>query len=165
MDAKKKAQETVHTYQQTLIDLSHRIHDHPELGFAEEQASRWITEVLADARTIAQVSIGLLRQQLPSTIRISGIVTDEGEVANIIPSHAAYEILRCTQNDKDERRVTYGLLLRKEHALHLGIQLSGMHAHLTPDTALFVSTKWRLGMYAVAGVHGQHTCTHALYHA
>jgi hypothetical protein len=43
MDAKKKAQETVHAYQQTLIDLSHRIHDHPELGFAEEQASRWIT--------------------------------------------------------------------------------------------------------------------------
>jgi amidohydrolase len=49
MDAKKKAQETIHTYQQTLIDLSHRIHEHPELGFAEEQASRWITGVLADA--------------------------------------------------------------------------------------------------------------------
>src|SRR5215472_8340364 len=49
MDAKKKAQETVHAYQQTLIDLSHRIHDHPELGFAEEQASRWIIEILADA--------------------------------------------------------------------------------------------------------------------
>src|SRR2546430_4015232 len=49
MDAKQKAQETIHAYQQTLIDLSHRIHAHPELGFAEEQASRWITEVLADA--------------------------------------------------------------------------------------------------------------------
>jgi amidohydrolase len=236
MDAKQKAQETVHTYQQTLIGLSHRIHDHPELGFAEEQASRWITEVLADAgldveagicdlptafraraghgpfhlaicaeydalpkighacghnlmaamaagagiaaaqvaddlgltievigtpaeevgnaggkilllergafegihaamlvhpnpmpfddigevtlavalfdvhytgkashagaapeqginaadaMTIAQVAIGLLRQQLPSTIRISGIVTDGGEAANIIPSHTS----------------------------------------------------------------------------
>src|SRR5947209_2997356 len=30
MDAKQKAQETIHAYQQTLIDLSHRIHDHPE---------------------------------------------------------------------------------------------------------------------------------------
>src|SRR5258708_26207548 len=49
MDAKKKAQETIHAYQQTLIDLSHRIHAHPELGFAEAHASRWITEVLADA--------------------------------------------------------------------------------------------------------------------
>jgi amidohydrolase len=236
MDAKKKAQEAVHTYQQTLIDLSHRIHAHPELGFAEEQACRWITEVLAkaglqveagicdlptafraragsgpfhlaicaeydalpkighacghnlmaamaagagiaaaqvaddlgltievigtpaeevgnaggkilllergafagihaamlvhpypmpfddigevtlagalfdvhytgkaahagaapeqginaaDALTIAQVAIGLLRQQLPSTMRISGIVTDGGEAANIIPSHTS----------------------------------------------------------------------------
>jgi len=49
MDAKKKVQETIHAYQQILIDLSHRIHNHPELGFAEEQASRWITEILADA--------------------------------------------------------------------------------------------------------------------
>src|SRR2546421_4621609 len=49
MDTKKKAKATIYAYQQTLIDLSHRIHDHPELGFAEEQASRWITEVLADA--------------------------------------------------------------------------------------------------------------------
>lgn len=236
MDAKKKAQESVHAYQQTLIDLSHRIHSHPELGFAEEKASRWISEVLtdagfqveagicdlptafraragngpfhiaicaeydalpkighacghnlmaamatgagiataqvadelgltievigtpaeevgnaggkilllergafegihaamlvhptpmpfdavggstlavalfdvhytgkashagvapeqginaADAMTIAQVAIGLLRQQLPSTIRISGIVTDGGEAANIIPSHTS----------------------------------------------------------------------------
>src|SRR5579884_1377472 len=43
----------------------------------------------ADAMTIAQVAIGLLRQQLPSTIRISGIVTDGGEAANIIPSHTS----------------------------------------------------------------------------
>src|SRR6266480_2655259 len=51
MDAKKKAQETIHAYQQILIARSHRIHDHSELGFAEEQASRWITEVeLLDLR-------------------------------------------------------------------------------------------------------------------
>ena len=65
MDAKKKAQETIHTYQQTLIDLSHRIHDHPELGFAEEQASRWITEVLADAGL--QVEAGIC--DLPTAFR------------------------------------------------------------------------------------------------
>jgi metal-dependent amidase/aminoacylase/carboxypeptidase family protein len=40
-------------------------------------------------RSIAQVAIGLLRQQLPSTIRISGIVTSGGEAANIIPSHTS----------------------------------------------------------------------------
>ena len=43
----------------------------------------------ADAITVAQVAIGLLRQQLPSTFRISGIVTDGGEAANIIPSHTS----------------------------------------------------------------------------
>jgi amidohydrolase len=65
MDAKKKAQETVHAYQQILIDLSHRIHDHPELGFAEEQACRWITEVLADAGL--QVEAGFC--DLPTAFR------------------------------------------------------------------------------------------------
>src|SRR5947209_17028969 len=65
MDAKQKVQETVHAYQQTLIDLSHRIHDHPELGFAEEQASRWITEVLADAGL--QVEAGIC--DLPTAFR------------------------------------------------------------------------------------------------
>src|SRR5258708_18153769 len=65
MDTKKKAQETIHAYQQTLIDLSHRIHDHPELGFAEEQASRWITEVLADAGL--QVEAGICG--LPTAFR------------------------------------------------------------------------------------------------
>src|SRR5256714_11484590 len=43
----------------------------------------------ADAMTVAQVAIGLLRQQLPSTFRIGGIVTDGGEAANIIPSHTS----------------------------------------------------------------------------
>jgi amidohydrolase len=65
MDAKKKAQETIHTYQQTLIDLSHRIHDHPELGYAEELASRWITETLADAGL--QVEAGIC--DLPTAFR------------------------------------------------------------------------------------------------
>src|SRR6266550_1247762 len=65
MDAKQNAQETVHAYQQTLIDLSHRIHDHPELGYAEEQASGWITEVLADAGL--QVEAGIC--DLPTAFR------------------------------------------------------------------------------------------------
>jgi amidohydrolase len=32
-----------------LIDLSHRIHAHPELKFEEERAAAWIAEALADA--------------------------------------------------------------------------------------------------------------------
>ena len=39
----------------------------------------------ADAFTIAQVALGLLRQQLPASVRVHGIVTDGGEAPNAIP--------------------------------------------------------------------------------
>ncbi len=42
----------------------------------------------ADAFTIAQVAIGLLRQQLPASIRVHGIVTAAGTAPNAIPDHA-----------------------------------------------------------------------------
>lgn len=41
----------------------------------------------ADAFTIAQVALGLLRQQLPPTVRVHGVVTDGGEAPNAIPEH------------------------------------------------------------------------------
>jgi amidohydrolase len=39
----------------------------------------------ADAFTIAQVAIGLLRQQLPPSVRVHGIVTNGGQAPNAIP--------------------------------------------------------------------------------
>lgn len=42
-----------------------------------------------DAATVAQVAIGLLRQQLPATAIVSGIVTDGGTAANVIPDRAS----------------------------------------------------------------------------
>lgn len=39
----------------------------------------------ADAFVIAQVALGLLRQQLPGTVRVHGVVTDGGEAPNAIP--------------------------------------------------------------------------------
>jgi len=41
----------------------------------------------ADAFTIAQVAIGLLRQQLPSSVRVHGMMTRGGEAPNSIPQH------------------------------------------------------------------------------
>jgi amidohydrolase len=41
----------------------------------------------ADAFTIAQVAIGLLRQQLPSSVRVHGMVTRGGEAPNAIAEH------------------------------------------------------------------------------
>lgn len=40
----------------------------------------------ADAFTIAQVAVGLLRQQLPPTVRVHGVVTNGGEAPNAIPA-------------------------------------------------------------------------------
>jgi amidohydrolase len=42
----------------------------------------------ADAFTLAQVAIGLLRQQLPSGARVHGLVTRSGEAPNAIPQRS-----------------------------------------------------------------------------
>jgi len=42
----------------------------------------------ADAFTVAQVAIGLLRQQLPASVRVHGIVTEAGLAPNAIPDRA-----------------------------------------------------------------------------
>jgi amidohydrolase len=42
----------------------------------------------ADAFTVAQVAIGLLRQQLPTSVRVHGIVTAAGTAPNAIPDLA-----------------------------------------------------------------------------
>jgi amidohydrolase len=49
MDAKSGAREHFDAYRESLIDLSHRIHANPELGFEEEQASTWLAETLTAA--------------------------------------------------------------------------------------------------------------------
>lgn len=46
MDARAGAQERFREIEKTVLDLSHRIHSHPELGFEEENASRWLADAL-----------------------------------------------------------------------------------------------------------------------
>jgi amidohydrolase len=43
----------------------------------------------ADALTIAQTAIGLLRQHIRSTDRIHGIVTHGGDAPNVVPAHTS----------------------------------------------------------------------------
>jgi amidohydrolase len=57
MDAKSGAQERFDSARDELIELSHRIHAHPELGFEEEQASAWICESLSDAGFVVEKGI------------------------------------------------------------------------------------------------------------
>jgi len=48
MDTKTAARERFDSARDGLINLSHRIHAHPELGFEEEKSSGWLCESLAD---------------------------------------------------------------------------------------------------------------------
>jgi len=51
----------------------------------------------ADALTVAQTAIGLLRQHIRQTDRVHGIVTDGGDAPNVVPAHAAATyIVRAT---------------------------------------------------------------------
>jgi amidohydrolase len=52
---------------------------------AHASAAPWKGINAGDAMVIAQVSLGLLRQQLPPGDQIHGVVTNGGEAANIIP--------------------------------------------------------------------------------
>jgi metal-dependent amidase/aminoacylase/carboxypeptidase family protein len=47
----------------------------------------------ADALTVAQTAIGLLRQHIRPSDRIHGFVTKGGEAANIIPAHTAAQYM------------------------------------------------------------------------
>ena len=58
----------------------------------------------ADAFTIAQVAIGLLRQQLPGTVRVHGVVTNGGAAPNIIPeaTQGRWYIRASTTSELDD---------------------------------------------------------------
>ncbi|UXA08166.1 M20 family metallopeptidase [Mycobacterium sp. SMC-2] len=54
----------------------------------------------ADAVTVAQVAIGVLRQQLAPGQLVHGIVTDGGQAVNVIPGHATLQYaMRALESD------------------------------------------------------------------
>jgi amidohydrolase len=57
----------------------------------------------ADALTVAQTAIGLIRQHIRSTDRIHGIVTKGGDAPNVVPAHtsANYMVRAKTIRDLD----------------------------------------------------------------
>lgn len=54
-----------------------------------------------DAATLSLTAVGLLRQQLPSSVRVHGIVTDGGQAPNIIPERSALRVF--VRDDSHER--------------------------------------------------------------
>lgn len=55
---KARAQAAILKERQTCLDLSHRIHAHPELGHEEVRACGWISELLADAGFEVETGVG-----------------------------------------------------------------------------------------------------------
>ncbi|GAB7146192.1 M20 family metallopeptidase [Mycobacterium riyadhense] len=54
----------------------------------------------ADAVTVAQVAVGLLRQQLAPGQLVHGIVTEGGQAVNVIPGHASLQYaMRAVESD------------------------------------------------------------------
>ena len=56
MNAKDATQDRVAGLERTLVDLSHRIHAHPELGFEEEKSSAWVAEASRSFSTSNRIS-------------------------------------------------------------------------------------------------------------
>jgi amidohydrolase len=82
----------VHPFPDELDTLECLAVAHLEVGFrgrsAHASAFPQQGRNAADALTVAQVGIGLLRQHLAADHRVHGIVTDGGDAPNIIPERA-----------------------------------------------------------------------------
>ncbi|MBP1625447.1 MAG: hypothetical protein H6Q07_3469, partial [Acidobacteria bacterium] len=49
MDAKAAARKRFDAARSRVLELSHRIHANPEIGFEELKAAAWISEILCEA--------------------------------------------------------------------------------------------------------------------
>ena len=96
----------------------------------------------ADALTVAQVAIGLLRQHIRQTDRIHGIVTKGGDAPNVVPAHtsARYYVRAKRLDQLDEIRAKVNRCF-EAGALATGatLEISEVeqpYAHMEHDTEL-----------------------------
>lgn len=120
--------------------------DHLEVHFdgreAHAAAAPWEGVNALDALVVAQVAIGLLRQQLPPGDYVHGYVTDGGVAANIIPKHASANYM-CRSLEADRLRVLRG---RVQACFEAGAHAAGAtlrveelglpYSHMVSDRAL-----------------------------
>jgi amidohydrolase len=83
----------------------------------------------ADALTVAQVGIGLLRQHMRPTDRVHGIVTKGGDAANIVPAHAGgvWMVRAATVDDLAEIRD------KVYRCFHAGALATGADLEIDPE--------------------------------
>ncbi|HEV3328581.1 MAG TPA: M20 family metallopeptidase [Acidimicrobiales bacterium] len=120
--------------------------DHFDVTFtgkeAHASAAPWAGVNAGDAMTLAQVAIGLLRQQLEPDDQVHGIVTHGGSAANIIPARVTGRFM-CRSVDADRLAVLRG---RVDACFEAGARATGAtltldavglpYTHMISDTAL-----------------------------
>ncbi len=115
----------VHPWPSDRLEMRCLAVDHFDATFrgreAHASAAPWEGVNALDALTIAQVAIGLLRQQLPPGDQVHGYVVDGGVAANIIPAHVTgrFMVRSVTASRLVELRA------RVEHCLAAGALASG----------------------------------------
>ena len=87
----------VHPWPEDRLDAACLAVDHLEVTYhgreAHASAAPWEGINAVDALTIAQVALGLLRQQLPPGDQVHGFVVEGGSAANIIPARAVAQFM------------------------------------------------------------------------
>jgi amidohydrolase len=109
---------------------------------AHASAAPWEGINAQDALTIAQVAIGLLRQQLPPGDQVHGVVTQSSSAANVIPAAitARYMVRSRTARGLAALRPRVDACF-EAGALATGCsldyeELSPVYSHMEPDPAL-----------------------------
>ena len=113
---------------------------------AHASAAPWQGVNAGDAMVIAQVALGLLRQQLPPGDQVHGVVTVGGEAANIIPAHVTGRFMARSLTIEGlavlEQRVRACFAAG---ALATGTEVS--YTPLAPDYSHMISDSGLLGRY------------------
>jgi len=91
----------------------------------------------ADALTVAQVAIGLLRQHLRPTDRVHGIVTKGGDAANIVPAHTegAWMVRAATLGDLGQVRD------KVYRCFEAGAVATGADLQITPEASPYAQVE------------------------
>ncbi|MBO0656011.1 M20 family metallopeptidase [Streptomyces triculaminicus] len=99
----------------------------------------------ADAMTVAQVALGLLRQQLPAHWKVHGVTTSAGTAPNLIPDRATaeYEIRASAAEDLRELRE------RVEACFRAGALATGCEVTLTRPEPDYLDFRTDPGLIAL----------------
>jgi amidohydrolase len=95
---------------------------------AHASAAPWKGINAADAMVVAQVALGLLRQQLPPGDQLHGVVTHGGEAANIIPARVTgrFMVRSLTVQGLEQ------LIPRVQACFEAGARATGAEVAFTP---------------------------------